>query len=188
LVNGPTGDPALHIETLFEKRAVLFDLGDIAALAPNKIRRGEHVFVSHAHIDHFIGSDRLLRVLVGRDQQIRLYGTAGFINHVYHKLQAYLWSLIDREPGDLTFMVTEIGHDRATQTVRFRLKTAFAKEAGCRSNPRRHRRQRPRIPGFNSRAGTSHTGPGICNRGTSTRQYLEGPAGWGSQSALGCAT
>ena len=31
LVNGRTGDPALYIETLFEKRAILFDLGDITA-------------------------------------------------------------------------------------------------------------------------------------------------------------
>ena len=69
LVNGRTGDPALYIETLFEKRAILFDLGDITLLSPRKIRRLEHVFVSHAHIDHFIGFDRLLRVLVGRDKQ-----------------------------------------------------------------------------------------------------------------------
>jgi len=32
LVNGRTGDPALYIETLFERRAILLDLGDIGAL------------------------------------------------------------------------------------------------------------------------------------------------------------
>lgn len=129
LINGRTGDPALYIETLFEKRAVLFDLGDIASLLPRKIRRLEYVFVSHAHIDHFIGFDRLLRVLVGRDKQIRLYGPTGFVDHVHHKLQAYLWNLVDREPGDLTFVVTEIDASLSTQTARFRLKTAFAAEA-----------------------------------------------------------
>ena len=129
LINGRTGDPALYIQTLFEQRAILFDLGDITSLSPRKIRRLEHVFVSHAHIDHFFGFDRLLRVLVGRDKRINLYGPAGFIERVHHKLQAYLWNLVDREPGDLTFMVTEIGSSLATQTVRFRLKTAFAAEA-----------------------------------------------------------
>ena len=74
LINGRTGDPALYIETLFEQRAILFDLGDITSLSPRKIRRLEHVFVSHAHIDHFFGFDRLLRVLVGRDKRIHLYG------------------------------------------------------------------------------------------------------------------
>ena len=129
LINGRTGDPALYIETLFEQRAILFDLGDITSLSPRKIRRLEHVFVSHAHIDHFFGFDRLLRVLVGRDKQINLYGPAGFVDRVHHKLQAYLWNLVDREPGDLTFVVTEIRSSLATQTVRFRLKTAFAAEA-----------------------------------------------------------
>jgi ribonuclease BN (tRNA processing enzyme) len=68
LVNGRSGDPGLYVETLFEKRAVLFDLGDISILSPRKIHRLGHVFVSHAHIDHFIGFDRLLRVLVGREK------------------------------------------------------------------------------------------------------------------------
>jgi ribonuclease Z len=129
LINGRTGDPALYIETLFEKRAILFDLGDITSLSPRKIRRLEHVFVSHAHIDHFVGFDRLLRVLVGRDKLINLYGPNGFVNHVRHKLQAYLWNLVSREFGDLTFVVTEIESSLATQTARFRLKTAFAAEA-----------------------------------------------------------
>ena len=66
LLNGRKGDPALYIETLFEKHAVLFDLGDLSNLPPRKIHRLEHVFVSHTHIDHFIGFDRLLRVLAGR--------------------------------------------------------------------------------------------------------------------------
>jgi ribonuclease Z len=129
LINGRTGDPALYIETLFEKRAILLDLGDIASLPSRKIRRLEHVFVSHAHIDHFIGFDRLLRVLVGRDRQIHLYGPNGFVDRVHHKLQAYLWNLVDRGPGELMFVVTEIDSSLATHTTRFRFRTAFAAEA-----------------------------------------------------------
>ena len=129
LINGRTGDPALYIETLFEQRAILFDLGDITSLSPRKIRRLELVFVSHTHIDHFFGFDRMLRVLVGRDKQIHLYGPDGFVDQVHHKLRAYRWNLVDREPGDLRFVVTEIGPTLVTQTVRFRLKTAFAAEA-----------------------------------------------------------
>jgi ribonuclease Z len=129
LVNGRSGDPALYVETLFEKRAIMFDLGDIANLSPRKIQRLEHVFVSHAHIDHFIGFDRLLRVLVGRQKKIRLYGPNGFIDQVQHKLLAYRWNLIDRFIFDLAFVVTEIASDLATGTARLRLKNAFAVEA-----------------------------------------------------------
>lgn len=129
LVNGRSGDPALYVETLFEKRAILFDLGDISNLSPRKIQRLDHVFVSHAHIDHFIGFDRLLRVLVGREKTISLYGPIGFIEHVGHKLHAYRWNLVDRYVSDLVFIVTEIASSLATQTARFRLKNAFSAEA-----------------------------------------------------------
>jgi ribonuclease Z len=128
LVNGRSGDPALYIETLFEKRAILFDLGDISTLPTRKILRLEHVFVSHAHIDHFIGFDHLLRLLVGRNKTIKLYGPRGFIDHVHHKLQAYRWNLVDRIEGDLTFVVTEVDGSMNADTARFRLKNAFVAE------------------------------------------------------------
>src|SRR5689334_14700027 len=128
LVNGRLGDPALYIETLFDKRALLFDLGDIAALPARKILRLEQVFVSHAHIDHFVGFDRLLRLNVGRDKRIGLFGPAGFIDHVAHKLHGYLWNLAESYACDLVLAVTEIDAALATRTVRFRLQTAFAAE------------------------------------------------------------
>jgi ribonuclease Z len=138
LVNGRTGDPALYVETLFERRAMLFDLGDISALPPRKILRLGHIFISHAHIDHFIGFDHLLRLLVGRDRTVRLYGPAGFAGHVGHKLHAYRWNLVDRFEADLVFVVTEIDASMNTGVVRFRLKNGFAAEpvgggrlAGC---------------------------------------------------------
>jgi ribonuclease Z len=129
LVNGRTGDPALYVETLFERRAILFDLGDISNLSPRKVRRLEHVFVSHTHIDHFIGFDRLLRLLVGREKAINLYGPEGFIEQVRHKLHAYRWNLVDRYACDLIFVVTEINCSHETQTAQFRLKMAFSAEA-----------------------------------------------------------
>ena len=114
------------LRVLFEKRAILFDLGDIAALPPRKVLRLEHVFVSHTHVDHFVGFDRLLRLHVGREKTIRLWGPKGFIDNVHHKLQAYHWNLADRYLCDLAFVVTEIESPEDARTVRFRLKTAFA--------------------------------------------------------------
>lgn len=129
LVNGRFGDPALYIETLFEKRALLFDLGDISALSPRKIQRLEHVFVSHAHIDHFVGFDRLLRILVGREKKIALYGPSGLIDHVHHKLRGYRWNLVDGYLCDLVFVVTELDTRLESRTARFRLKNAFSLES-----------------------------------------------------------
>jgi len=128
LINGRFGDPALFVGALFERRAIQFDLGDIMALPARNIRRIEHVFVSHAHIDHFIGFDLLLRVLVGRDATVKLYGPTGFIDRVGHKLQAYQWNLVDRFLCDLVFVVTEIDAAGSAATTQFRLKNAFAAE------------------------------------------------------------
>jgi ribonuclease Z len=128
LVNGRSGDPALYVETLFERPAILLDLGDIAALSPRKILRLEHVFVSHAHIDHFIGFDHLLRVLVGRDKNVTLYGPEGFIDRVRHKLHAYRWNLVDRYLSDLILLVNEVVSSSEIRAARFRLKSAFTEE------------------------------------------------------------
>jgi ribonuclease Z len=128
LVNGRTGDPVLYIETLFERRAILFDLGDLSNLPARKLQRLEHVFVSHTHIDHFIGFDHLLRGLVGREKTLKLYGPSGFIEHVSHKLQGYRWNLVDRYVSDLALEVTEVGTALDTHKARFRLKSAFAVE------------------------------------------------------------
>ena len=49
LVNGRYGDPTVYVETLFEKRGLLFDLGEIAAFPPRKLQRIDQIFVSHAH-------------------------------------------------------------------------------------------------------------------------------------------
>jgi ribonuclease Z len=128
LLNGRKGDPALYIETLFEKHTVLFDLGDLSSLPPRKIHRLEHVFVSHTHIDHFFGFDRLLRVLTGRQKTLNLYGPTDIIEQVHHKLSAYRWNLVDRYFLDLIFVVTEIDPALAVRKARFRLKNAFAFE------------------------------------------------------------
>jgi ribonuclease Z len=128
LVNGRYGDPAIYIERMFEKGGLLFDIGDITRLAPRKILQIDRVFVSHAHIDHFIGFDHLLRLLVGRGKTVRMFGPSGFAERVHHKLQAYRWNLVDSYDRDLTFVVSEIETPQSVSTTRFRLKGGFAAE------------------------------------------------------------
>ncbi|OAF02438.1 hypothetical protein AYJ54_27280 [Bradyrhizobium centrolobii] len=128
LVNGRYGDPTVYVETLFEKRSLLFDIGEIASLSPRRIRRIDQVFVSHAHIDHFVGFDHLLRLLVGHEKSVQLFGPSGFAERVFHKLQAYRWNLVESYPCDLVFAVSELGTANSISTTRFRLRTAFEAE------------------------------------------------------------
>lgn len=129
LVNGRFGDPALYVERLHQRGALLFDLGDIAALSARDLLRIDHVFVTHTHMDHFVGFDSLLRVHVGREKRIAMTGPKGFRERVHHKLQAYEWDLVDRYDTDLVFDVHELEADTLSST-RFRFKTAFRWEDG----------------------------------------------------------
>jgi len=128
LVNGSTGDPVLFIDCLFEHRALLFDLGDIQALPPRKLMRISHVFVSHAHMDHFIGFDWLLRILLGREKDLQLFGPPGFLAQVEHKLRAYTWNLVHNYLSDFTLRVTEVDGNGAGRRASFHCLSAFRRE------------------------------------------------------------
>lgn len=125
LVNGPFGDPALYVDVLFERRALLFDIGDIAALEPRKVLRISDVFVTHTHMDHFVGLDRLLRLRLGRDRPVRLYGPPGFIAQVAHKLAAFTWNLVANYASDFTIHARELGADALLRRATFHCRERF---------------------------------------------------------------
>jgi len=127
LVNGPFGDPALYLDFRFERRALLFDLGDLAALAPRKILRVSDAFVSHAHMDHFAGFDRLLRLCLGRETAITLYGPPGFIERVEHKLAGYTWNLVQNYATDFTLVAREFDGAQL-RAAQFRCHGRFRRE------------------------------------------------------------
>ena len=131
LVNGPLGDPGLYVDFRDERRALLLDLGDIAALPPRKLLRVSHVFVSHTHMDHFAGFDQLLRVVLGRKDRIVLIGGPGFVAQVEHKLRAYTWNVVHRYTVELVLDVREIGTDGRGQRAQFSSRTGFAREPGA---------------------------------------------------------
>ncbi len=108
MVNGPFGDPGLFIPFQLDRRALIFDLGDIAPLPARDLLKISHAFVSHTHMDHFVGFDPLLRCLLGRDKDVALFGPAGFLRHVEGKLAAYAWDLVDRESCPLRLHATEV--------------------------------------------------------------------------------
>ncbi|MCJ7541376.1 MAG: ribonuclease Z, partial [Desulfobacterales bacterium] len=111
LVNGPFDDPSLFIPFLYEKRAVIFDLGDIFSLSARDILKISHVFITHTHMDHFIGFDRLLRLVLGRDQDLYMYGPENFIKNVEGKLAGYSWNLVKNYTNLLALHVTEVHDD-----------------------------------------------------------------------------
>jgi len=125
LVNHPFGDPGLFVELRYEGTAMLFDLGRIDRRPATSLFKLHHVFVSHTHMDHFIGFDHLLRVFLARDRNLHLYGPPGFVANVRGRLAGYTWNLIESYPLLLT--VHEVGHD-TIDTVVLPARTAFTPE------------------------------------------------------------
>lgn len=127
LVNDPFGDPGAYIEFFYRKEALLFDLGDIHALTPRKILKVDSVFISHTHMDHFIGFDHFLRVCLGREKKVRFFGPPGFCDNVRGKINSYTWNLIENYTNSLELLVTEV-HEKTAVTHRFSLQKGFRGE------------------------------------------------------------
>ena len=127
LVNGPFDDPCLYIDIQREGRAVLFDLGSLEIVEAAKVMRVSDIFISHTHIDHFIGFDHLLRLLIGRDKRLRIFGPPGIIRNVEGKLSAYTWNLVE----DYTFSIEvhEVSEE-SVSTATFIARDGFRKRDG----------------------------------------------------------
>ncbi|MFP4194267.1 MAG: ribonuclease Z [Desulfosalsimonas sp.] len=111
MVNDPTGDPALFVPFFYEKRALIFDAGEISPLSPRDILKISHVFITHTHMDHFIGFDRILRICLGREKTLFVFGPEGFIQKISSKLGGYTWNLVHNYENPLALHVTEIRGD-----------------------------------------------------------------------------
>lgn len=127
LANEPFSDPLLLLDFRFSGRAILFDLGDLQALSPREVLRVSHVFVSHMHMDHFSGFDRLLGLFLYRDRQVHIVGPPGLADAVEAKLRAYTWNLLDERSHDFTLLASDwAGGEFVAESV-FRARDAFAR-------------------------------------------------------------
>lgn len=129
LINRTFGDPGVFVDLRFERRAILFDIGDITVLPTRKLLRVSDVFVSHTHMDHFSGFDHLLRVCLGRDRGVSLYGPENFITDLEHKLAAYTWNLVENYETEFVVVAHEIDGRERVQRAQFRSTNRFQREA-----------------------------------------------------------
>ena len=100
-LNGPFDDPGLYVRLIREGRALMFDLGFTTSLTPRDILKISDIFVSHTHVDHFIGFDTILRISLRKETPLRLYGPRGFIDCVEGKLRSYTWNIIEGYPLEI---------------------------------------------------------------------------------------
>lgn len=122
LINGPFEDPGLYVRLLRESRTFLFDSGFTTNLSTRDILKISDIFISHTHVDHFIGFDSILRLHLRKEGPLRLYGPEGFLDSIEGKLKGYTWNLIGDYP--LIVEASEINEKAITKTT-FKAQNSF---------------------------------------------------------------
>lgn len=111
--SGLLDDPILYIHIRPTGRGILFDCGQIQHIAKRVLRSIDALFISHAHMDHFIGFDHLVRNIFVAQKALYVYGPAGIAHKIHSKLQGYDWNLV--EDSWCTIFVNEVYSDRIEQ-------------------------------------------------------------------------
>lgn len=115
LANPTTDDPGLLVTLQNRSEAYLLDCGSLARLRHRDLQRVRRVFVTHTHIDHFIGFDHLVRMQLVCPHVLDVYGPPGMLDHVRGKLSGYAWNLVDTSP--FYIRVNQLHPDRVESTL-----------------------------------------------------------------------
>jgi len=75
-----------------------------------------------------MGFDWLLRLRLGRDLKIRLFGPPGFLDQVGHRLAAYTWNLVENYDTDFSLEVMEVNPSGEARSAVFRCQAAFRRQ------------------------------------------------------------
>lgn len=125
LPNGSRGDALVLARLPLIGRTLAFDAGDARRLPHDDVLRLSHLFVSHCHVDHFVGFDALVRPRVCREETMGAAGPEGFLDHAEARLRGYDWNLVDG--NHFVLVVREMLAGR-TRVARFDSGRAFARE------------------------------------------------------------
>jgi len=129
LINNPSSDPGVYVKFKYRSEAALFDIGEIYRLQPRQILKIRYIFVSHTHMDHFIGFDHLLRICLGRDMHISLFGPPGFRKKCGGKTGRLYMESCPELYKRFLLRVTEVSETQMT-TTNYSCRDGFKPESG----------------------------------------------------------
>lgn len=122
--SGLIEDPCLVVRDRPIHQSIMIDCGSLSHVAKREMKPVRAIFVTHAHMDHFMGFDPFLRQVHASPRTIEIFGPAGFADRVAARLGGYDWNLA--EPYWCTFLVHEV-HPETLRTFRFSGPERFAR-------------------------------------------------------------
>ena len=108
-------DPLLLVRIRPTGRALLFDCGKVHHLAKRVFTSIDALFISHAHMDHFMGMDSVIRHSHASPRTVEVFGPSGLSAKMAHKFACYDWNLADTFWGN--FRVGEVGDGEVASTI-----------------------------------------------------------------------
>ncbi|HBG04520.1 MAG: ribonuclease Z [Geobacteraceae bacterium GWC2_58_44] len=108
-------DPLLLVRVRSSGRALLFDCGKMHHLAKRVYTSIDAIFISHAHMDHFMGMDSVIRHSHASPRTVDIFGPPGLSGRMAHKFACYDWNLADTFWGN--FRVGEVSQGRIVSTL-----------------------------------------------------------------------
>ncbi len=94
LVNGQTGDAGLLVRLEGRRGLFLLDCGETRRVPYADLIAVTELFVSHAHVDHIIGFDHLMRVNLPFEKTLRVFGPPGTVEVIGNRLAGYTWNKV----------------------------------------------------------------------------------------------
>ncbi|WP_169980640.1 MBL fold metallo-hydrolase [Tautonia rosea] len=115
LVNGSTGDPLLFVDYPGRDDALLFDAGENGNLSAGRLTDLAAVFLSHHHVDHLVGFDRIVRANLDRDKDLHVVGPEGTIDRISARVRTYDYPFFPFQK--LRLHLTEVRADQLRSAV-----------------------------------------------------------------------
>jgi ribonuclease Z len=106
---GLLDDPVLLLNIRPTGRGVLIDCGRVHHLAKRVMKSIDVLFVTHAHMDHFMGIDTVIRHNHVSPRTLELFGPPGMAEKMTAKFSSYDWNLT--EQYWCSFRVHEVHQD-----------------------------------------------------------------------------
>ena len=93
--SGLLDDPLLFLRLPPPLRNILVDCGQIDHLAKRTLKSIGSLFITHAHMDHFIGIDKFIRSNLVSPKVIDVFGPPDISKKLAAKLSGYDWNLVE---------------------------------------------------------------------------------------------
>lgn len=109
LLNGQAGDSALYAHLKNMPNRLLFDAGETFRLSFGDRLTVTNIFISHAHFDHIIGFDGILRASIMQKVPVTVCGPTGIAEILQHRIKGFLWNIA--KPDAVNYTIREIAWD-----------------------------------------------------------------------------